>query len=100
MHVFRLLEHRCGCRTEGRLKQTAVSHPLLQGVGDGARLLVDFLEHEVRILTLVGGIGRQLALAHGPLRCRALTIEDPHGRPANLGDITFLEKHEPPCHRQ
>jgi hypothetical protein len=48
VHVLDLGEHGGGRRAECGLQQATVGHALGQRVGDGARLFVDFLEHEVR----------------------------------------------------
>ena len=53
--------------TERGLEQLAARHALLERVRDGPRLLVDLLEHEVRVLALLGGIRRELALLDRPL---------------------------------
>jgi hypothetical protein len=62
-------------RPERGFQQSAARNPLLQGLRNGARLLVDLLEHEVPVLTPFDGVGRQLAFAHRrvdrlPLACR------------------------------
>jgi hypothetical protein len=64
-----------GRGAEGGLEQAAVGDALLQRVGDRARLLVDLLEHEVPVLALLGGIGRQLAVARRALDRVAVAIE-------------------------
>ena len=71
-----------------------------QRVGDRARLLVDFLEHEVAVLALLGGVRGQLALAHRALDRVAVLVEDLDGRAADVGDVAFFEEHEAARHRQ
>ena len=60
-----------GVRAEGRVQQSPAGDPLLQRLRDGARLLVDFLEHEMPVLSALDGVGRQIAFAHRPRRRRA-----------------------------
>ena len=50
-----------GVRAEGGCEQPAVGDALLERLRHRARLLVDFLEHVVRVLALVGRIGGELA---------------------------------------
>src|SRR6185312_15448733 len=69
-------------------------------VRDGSRLLVNLLEHEVAVLSLLRRIGRQLALADRALDGVTVAIDDLNRRAANLGDIAFFEEHEPPRHGQ
>ena len=89
-----------GGGTERGLQQPAIGHALGQRVGDGARLLVDFLEHEVAVLALLGRIGRQLALAHRALGGVAVLVEHLDRGAANVGDVAFFEEHEAAGHRQ
>ena len=56
VHVLRALQHLGGGRPERRLEQTSIRNPLLQRVGNGARLLVDLLQHVVAVLPLFGSI--------------------------------------------
>ena len=94
MHVLGAPEHIGRGRPEGSLEQAAVGDPFLQRVGDGARLLVDFLEHEVTVLALLGGIGREFAVAHRAVDRVAAAVEHADRLAFHLGDITFLEEHE------
>ena len=89
-----LTEHLHGGRTERGLEQPTVGDALAQGIGDGARLLVDLLEHEVRVLALVGGVGRELALVRLAYDGGTRPVDDAHGGATDLGDIAFLEEHE------
>jgi hypothetical protein len=57
-------------------------------------LLVDFLEHEVAELALVGGFGA-IAVLHGfALDGVAVDVPDLHAFAANFGDIAFFQVHE------
>ena len=89
-----------GGGAERGLEQAAVGHALGQRVGDGARLLVDFLEHEVAVLALLRRIGGQLALAHRALGGVAVLVEHLDGRAADVGDVAFFEEHEAARDRQ
>src|SRR5207248_5096915 len=64
-------------------------------VSYSAWLLVDLLEHVVPILPFLGRVGRQLTFADGPLDAIALFIDDTDRLASDLGDVAFLEKHEP-----
>ena len=97
----RALEHLGGRRAEGRLEQAAVGDALLQRVGDGARLLVDLLQHEVRGTgpsrrhpadSSLSRTGRSTVLPS-----RSMTRTD---RRADLGDVALFEEHEAARHRQ
>ena len=89
-----------GGGAEGGLQQPAIGHALGQRVGDGARLLVDFLEHEVAVLAFLGRIGRQLALAHGTLGGVAVLVQHLDRGAVNVGDVAFFEEHETARHGQ
>jgi hypothetical protein len=80
--------------------KTAVGHPLLQGLRNCARLLVDFLQHEVAVFALLGRIRRQLALGDRPLDRLAAGIPDLHTAQANVGDVPLFEEDETPGHWQ
>ena len=100
VHVLGALEDFRRGRAEGGLEQPAIGHALGQRVGDRARLLVDFLEHEVAVLALLGRIRRQLALAHRALGGVAVLVEHLDRGAANVGDVAFFEEHEAARHRQ
>ena len=61
---------------------------------------MNFLEHEVPILTSLHGVRRQLAFAHRAYCGMARRIEDPNRLAANLGDIAFFQEHEAARDRQ
>ena len=48
----------------------------------------------------LGGVRRQLALAHRARNKRTVAVDDGHCRAAHLGDIALLEEDEAPRHRQ
>ena len=100
MHVFDPAEDFRGRRTKRRLEQTAIGDAFGQRVGDRARLLVDFLEHEVAVLPLLGGVGGQFALAHRALGAVAILVEHLDRGAADVGDVAFFQEHEAARHRQ
>ncbi len=87
-------------RSKCGFEQVPVGHALLQGVGNGARLLVDFLEHVVLVRALFGGVGREFALAHRPRHVAALAVKDAATFARDFGHVAFLQKHETPRDRQ
>ncbi len=54
---FDLLEYLVGGGSKCRIEQLAAGDPLLQGLRDRPRLLVNLLEHEVAVLAAFHGIG-------------------------------------------
>ena len=100
VHVLGALEDLGGGGAERGLQQPAVGHAFGQRVGHGARLLVDFLEHEVAVLALLGRIRRQLALADRALGGVAVLVEHLDRGAADVGDVAFFEEHEPAGHGQ
>ena len=87
-------------RSERSLQQLAAGHALLERLRDGARLLVDFLQHVVREVALLRGIGREFALVHLALDRIAVLVQDAVAVAADLADVAFLEEDEPARHRQ
>ena len=70
LHGFGATEHFGGERAERSFEQLAAGDALFQRLRDGARLLVNFLEHVVRVVALLRRVGRQRALAaRGAARC-------------------------------
>ena len=87
-------------RAERRLEELSAGDALLQGLRHRTRLLVDLLEHVMRILALLRIVRRQLALVRGPLHGVSFAVEDAIARAADLRDVTFLQDDEPTRHRQ
>ena len=58
MNVLGALENLGRGGAERGLEQAAAGDPLLQGVGDGAGLLVNLFQHEVAVLPLFRGVRR------------------------------------------
>ena len=100
MHVFGALENSGRGRTECRFEQSAIGDALLQCVSQCARLLVNFLQHEMPVLALLGGISGQLTFANDALDGIAFAIQNLDGRPMHVGHVAFLEKNEAPRYRQ
>jgi len=99
-HGLGLREHGLRGRPERSLEQLAAGNALFERLRHGARLLVDFLEHVVGELALLGGVGRQLAQLGGTLHGVAFAVEYPHAVAADLADVAFLEEDEVARHRQ
>ena len=96
VHVLRAPQDLLRGRAEGGFEQPAVRKALLERVRDRARLLVDLLQHVVRIGAALGRIRRQIALAHRPLHDVPIAIDDPHAPAAHFGDVALLEEDEAP----
>lgn len=61
---------------------------------DHGRLLVDLLEHEVAVGTLVGRFGTLVVLHGFTLNGVAGLVPDLHLVTADLGDVALLQVHE------
>ena len=85
---------------EHGLEQAAIGHALLQRIGHRARLLVDFLEHEMLELALLRGLGRQFADPDGAFHRVAAGIQDADRLAAHFRDVAFLQELEAARHRQ
>ena len=94
LHVAHLGE-QLGCLwTESLHQHLILAQATFQGALHHGRLLVDFLEHEVAELALVGGFGT-VAVLHGfALDRLAIDVPDLHAVAANFGDIAFFQVHE------
>ena len=62
------------------------------GLGERLWLLVDLLEHEVFVATLLGGLRCPVDGGHGPLEWRAVDVREGHAPRPQVGDVTVLEK--------
>jgi hypothetical protein len=67
---------------------------------DGARLLVDLLEHVMRVIALFRRIGREFALVDLAVHGRAVVVEDPEAFAAHFRHVAFLENGELVRHGQ
>ena len=63
-----------------------------QGVGDGLRLLVDLLQHEVPVAALLRGHGVPRDPFCGPFQRPRVGIEDAEAVGPDLGDFAVLQK--------
>ncbi|RMM24772.1 hypothetical protein ALQ81_05582 [Pseudomonas syringae pv. pisi] len=57
-------------------------------------LLVNFLEHEVAVLALVGGFGAFMVLHHFALDRHSVDVPDLHAIATDLGDVALFQVHE------
>ncbi len=94
------LEQLRGVRPERRFQQIRSRYALFQGLRNGARLLVNLLEHEMPVLAALDGVCGQFALAHRPHGRYAIRVHDADGFAADLRDVALLQEHEPAGHRQ
>ena len=99
-HGFGLRKDGLCRRAERGLEQLAAGDAFLERLRDGARLLVDFLQHVVREVALLRRIGRELALVHLALDRVAVLVQDAVAVAADLADVAFLEEDEAARHRQ
>src|SRR3546814_1288866 len=72
-------------RAERGFEHVIAEQPLGERVGQRPRLLVDFLEHVMRVFAALDGIGRQRRLMHRALDALIVDIPDRHTIMANLG---------------
>ena len=100
MHRLDLFEDLGRARSKSRIEQFAARNPLFQGLRNCARLFVNFLEHEVAVLSAFHRIGRQVAFPDRPRHGLAQTVEDSNGPAPHFGQIAFLQKHEAARDRQ
>ena len=94
LHVAHFGEQLGSLWTECLDQHLVLAQATFQGALHHGRLLVDFLEHEVAELALVGGFGA-VAILHGfALDGLAVNVPDLHAVAADLGDIAFFQVHE------
>ncbi|CAB5028393.1 unannotated protein [freshwater metagenome] len=94
LHGIGTFENSGGSRPESGLQQLAAGDALFQRLGDGLRLLVDFLQHVVGELALFGSGCAQGAVAGFAMGLVALDVENANAVVADLGYIAFLQEHE------
>ena len=100
VHRFDSFENIRGGGAERGLEQPGAGYALLQGLRNGARLLVNLLEHEMPVLASFHRVGRQLAFHHGPRYHLSRRVSDGDRFAPDLRNVAFLEKHEAPRDRQ
>ena len=94
LHIAHLGEQLGGLWAERLDQHLVLAQAAFQGALHHRGLLVDFLEHEVAELALVGGFGA-IAILHGfALDGLAIDIPDLHAVTADLGDVALLQVHE------
>jgi len=89
-----LVEDLAGVGAETLLDEAAVGDTPFEGVGDGAGLLVDLLEHVVGVVAEVGGVGGELALFYFALDDFALAVVEGDAVLADVGDVALFEEDE------
>src|SRR5690606_17091869 len=81
------------------LQNPAVGNPAFHGGLDHFRLLVDFLEHEVAVLTFVRRVSTVFKTGNGPLHRLTAAVVDADAVLADIGDIALFQEHEAVGHR-
>src|SRR5690606_28460173 len=76
-----------GVHAEDLGEDAAAGDATLERVGDGLRLLVDLLEHVVRVIALVDGVGAEVRFAHLALHGPAVGVEDLEAVAADADDV-------------
>lgn len=94
LHVANLGEQLRRLRAEAFHHYLVLPEAAFQGALHDAGLLVDFLEHEVPVLALVGGFGAFVVLHGLALHVVALDIPQAHAVATDLGDIAFFQVDE------
>ncbi len=61
---------------------------------------MDLLQHVVRVLATLHGVGRQLALANRALGSLAMLVNHLHAGAVDRRDVALLQEHEPARHGQ
>jgi hypothetical protein len=94
LHVAYFGEQLGSLWTEGLNQHLIVAQATFEGALDHGRLLVDFLEHVMAELTLVGGFGT-IGVLHGlALDSVAVHVPDLHAVATDFSDIAFFQVHE------
>ncbi|MNH04554.1 hypothetical protein D3C79_638530 [compost metagenome] len=94
LHVAHLGEQFGSLRAEGLDQHVVLAQAAFQGALHHAWLLVDFLEHEVAVGTLVGSFGAFVVLHGFTLNLVALLVPDGDLVAADFGDVAFFQVHE------
>ncbi len=95
-----LSQHGLGLETEGLREHMLGGETALQGIGDGPRLLEDFLLHEVTVLAALGRVRSHRGLTHRALHHFAVTVPDGDTVEPQLRKVAFFQKDEPVGYRQ
>ncbi len=94
-----LIEDAAGVSAEGLFHHPVGSDPAFQGIGNGAWLLIDFLEHVMAEATLVGGINRHPGRLYRTLHHGTAAVVDGHTPEADIRDITIFKEYKLLCTR-
>ncbi len=94
LHVAHLCEQFGSLRAEGLDHHVVLAQAAFQGALHHAWLLVDFLEHEVAVGTLVGSFGTFVVLHGFALDLMAILVPDGDLVTANFSDVAFFQVHE------
>ena len=100
LYGFCALEHFFSGGAKGRREQAATSHALFKRLRYGAGLLVNFLEHVVRVVTALHSVRRKLAFTLGAYGGLAIRIQNLQGLTRHQSHIAFFQKHELARYRQ
>ena len=92
LHRFHVGQHFGRIRTEQRRFEAAEVDDAFQGVADRARLLVDFLLHEVAVRAQLQRGQRHVGDVHVTLHLRVLRIEHAHAVAGDFGGVAFFEE--------
>ena len=63
----------------------------MQGVTDGLRLLVDFLEHEMTITALANGLSGQLGQVHWAIYFLIVLVKNCRAGTGNHGPVAIFQ---------
>ena len=96
VHRRRALEDFRGRRPESLRQQPPARDAFLQRLRDGARLLVDLLQHEVGILAALRGRRALLRNVGLALDLVAARVDDFDALAADAGDVALFKDHELP----
>ncbi|MCY1398324.1 hypothetical protein D9M71_133530 [compost metagenome] len=94
LHIAHLGEQLGGTRAEGVDQDVVGAQAAFHGALHDLGLLMDFLEHEVAVLALVGSFGAFVVLHLLALHGAALLVPDLQAVTADLGDIAFFQVDE------
>ena len=90
-----LANSSAACGPKASHQHLRIAQPAFQGALHDLGLLVNFLEHEVAVLALVGGFRAVLVLHGLALHRLAVDIPDVQAVATDLGDIAFFQVDEP-----
>ncbi len=95
LHALDVLEHGFGVLAEQRCRETTCINRGFDGVGQRARLFVDFLLHEVAVRAQLQRGQRHIRHALLALRRGVVGIEYAHAVAGQLGGVSFFQEYHP-----